>query len=267
MKRETTQRKYANFAQLVQGVSQANDPTLQPTDRLFLNGLAAYSVKENPHPGNRRLMRACGVTTRQGLNKIAKRLLIAKLIEIIDPGGGNHATVYRICVEDGRFPWPKKKPATASLQGSGNTPRNSGVAWSRPGDPATENHTPRNCEPYTPQLETADPATGSARPRNSRVAPEFKTTNTRTNTTSNTTRGEPELPPGASPSAPYQPQLQELIETWREVISVVEETSGSSRQPDSESWREFKMQCKSIGVPWQEIDKAWQEVIRPFQSK
>src|ERR1035438_4269138 len=108
--------KYQNHAQLCQGVCRVNEPTLEPTDRLFLNCLAAHTVGEHPHPGNDRLMQSCGVTTRQGLNRIADRVCNRhKLAEVVTPGGGRGlSTVYRICTEDPRFPAPKPKPATVA---------------------------------------------------------------------------------------------------------------------------------------------------------
>jgi hypothetical protein len=102
--------KYANYAQLVQGVCQVNDPTLTQGEQCFLNCLAAHSLKEHPHPGNAILIRACRVSGRTGVNHIAKKLIAKKLIEVVAFGKGGHgmATVYRIRTEDDRFPSPKK---------------------------------------------------------------------------------------------------------------------------------------------------------------
>ncbi len=156
-------RKYANFAQLVQGVSQVDSPTLEPTDRLFLNCLAAHNLKENPHPGNKRLMRACGVASRQSVNKIARRLLDKKLIEIIERGDGRgNATIYRICTEDDRFPWPemKNKPATLELPVSGHKPATLEASVSE-NKPATEKPETRNAPSRNPQLDHNKPATAT----------------------------------------------------------------------------------------------------------
>lgn len=143
--------KYTNYAQLVQGVGQVNDSSLEPTDRLFLSCLAAHHVKTFPHPGNKKLIRACGIKTRQGLNGIERRVLAKKLIEIVEPGGGrNHATVYRICVEDDRFPWPEK-PASPDLPFPASKPAS-------PELPVSERET-RNSLPGNPQLNPAKPAT------------------------------------------------------------------------------------------------------------
>lgn len=147
--------KYRNHAQLVQGVSQIDDPTLIPTDRLFLNCLAAHAVKTLPHPGNQRLMRACCVRSRQSVNKIARRLLDKKLIEIVDRGDGRgHAAVYRICVEDDRFP----KPATPELPVSEDKPATLEAPVSE-NKPAMRKPKTRNATSLNPQLDPAKPAT------------------------------------------------------------------------------------------------------------
>jgi len=170
----TAARKYANHAQLVQGVGLVDDPSLILSDRAFLNCLAAYSIKEDPHPGNKKLARWCGVKSRQAVNKIQDRVLGKNLAVIVTPGGGSDATVYRICVEDPRFPWPKEittvrssNPATPELQGAHARPRNSTVAG-----------VPRNSHAQTPQLEPSDPATPELHP------------NTRTNTNTRSTKKE-----------------------------------------------------------------------------
>ena len=103
------EKKYHNYAQLVQGVAQVNDPTLSQGERLFLDCLAGYCVKTYPHPGNEKLARACGITTKQGVRKIAHRLINRGLIEIREVGNGRgNATIYRIITEDPRFPLPKQ---------------------------------------------------------------------------------------------------------------------------------------------------------------
>jgi hypothetical protein len=192
--------KYSNFAQLVQGVCQVNEPNLEPTDRLFLNCLAAHTVGGDPHPGNGRLMRACGVGSRQAVNKIEKRVCERhKLAKIVTPGGGHdaggagRATVYRIRIEDDRFPYPKPKPlpATLELQDREQETRNSSVAG--------KNASTRNLEPAYPQLEPVLPATQGPPTRNSRVAPEFKYSNTNTNTSGGK---------GVTPAAAVNPEIQ-----------------------------------------------------------
>jgi hypothetical protein len=166
-------QKYCNHAQLVQGVGLVNEPTLEWTDRLFLNCLAAHNVKTDPHPGNKKLMRWCGVTSRQGINGVSERVLAKKLAEVVTPGGGrNHATVYRIRVEDDRFPWPEdaSKPATPDLPFSRNKPASHKLRVSpkepatvelpvSKNKPATGKAETRNSQPLNPQLDPAKPAT------------------------------------------------------------------------------------------------------------
>ncbi len=152
------EKKYQNHAQLVQGVCQVNDKTLTLSERCFLSCLAAYSVKTYPHPGNDKLMVACGVTTRQGVNAIANRLIHRRrLIEVLEVGNGRgKATVYRICTEDPRFPLPK--PATVELLVSDEEPAT--VELSLPVDkPATRDTETRNSHPLNPQLDPEKPAT------------------------------------------------------------------------------------------------------------
>ncbi len=150
--------KYHNHAQLVQGVCQVDDDSLTPTERLFLNCLAAYSVKTYPHPGNDRLRRACGVSSRQGVNKIAKRLADKKLIEKLDhsKGGRGMAVVYRIITEDPRFPDPKG--ATVELPLSDKQPATPELPLSKR-KPATGDMETRNSAHLNPQLEAPKPAT------------------------------------------------------------------------------------------------------------
>jgi hypothetical protein len=101
--------KYANYAQLVQGVSQVYDPRLSQGERLFLLALAAFTVKTDPHPGNQKLAQACGVLTPRGVQYIAKGLVKKQLVQIVEVGNGRgKATVYRLCTEDPRYPWPDK---------------------------------------------------------------------------------------------------------------------------------------------------------------
>ena len=184
-------RKYLNHAELVQGVCQVDDQALLATDRLFLNCLAAHTVNEYPHPGNQRLVRACGIRSRQGLNKIEARLLAKKLIEIVEPGGGrNNATVYRICVEDERFPWPKQ--ATPELPFSKAETRNSRVAPLAENKPATGNHEKGNSTPENPQLDPKKPATPELHPN---LTSEYKPNK-------RTTRERPAANPAASPEPP-----------------------------------------------------------------
>ena len=177
-------RKYLNYAQLVQGVSQVADDSLTQGERLFLLVLAAFTLKEDPHPGNEKLAIACGITSRQGVNKIASKLEKKNLIQIVSFGNGRgKATVYRIRVEDDRFPSPKKK--------SGATPPHTNKPEDKPatielpvsGDkPATPELSLPECDDSgNPQLGASPrpekPATEPSETRNSRVAHEFKDSN------------------------------------------------------------------------------------------
>src|SRR5882672_11043475 len=91
-------RKYLNQTQLGQGVSQCYDPRLTQSERLYLMCLAVHDGKTGSHPGNQKLMRACGVTSRQALDRIRDKLLDKRLIEIVGnaKGGRGLAVVFRI---------------------------------------------------------------------------------------------------------------------------------------------------------------------------
>jgi hypothetical protein len=153
--------KYANYAQLVQGVSQVADESLTQSERLCLLTLAAFNVKTDPHPGNDKLMRACGVTTRQGLNAIVKKLLDKRLIQIVGHarGGRGMAVAYRIRTEDNRFPSPSKagkKPASPELH----------VSDEEPATPELQVNSSdtRNSNSENPQLTPPKPATPELHP-------------------------------------------------------------------------------------------------------
>jgi hypothetical protein len=130
----TRTQKFRNQTQRLQSVAQVILPAdgsqsqriAALGERLFLMTLAAFDVDgQGSHPGNEKLALACGVKSRQAVNKIADRLEAKKLIEILEIGNGRgKATVYRICYEDARFPAPKSnpKPATQALPFSGDKP-------------------------------------------------------------------------------------------------------------------------------------------------
>lgn len=216
--------KYSNQTQLLQGVAAVREPHLSLSERLCLFTLAAYTVRplseQYAHPGNAILMQACAVATRQGMNKVMKRLREKKLIEPMghEQGGRGHATEYRICVEDPRFPWPtsKAKPATAELQDNEPDTRNSGVAGIDREKPATADKETRNCETGNPQLTSAKPATVELHPDSSTT--DSKTTNSKeanksvpvvmfcsgqqtANANSNSTTGELSLNSNAKPES------------------------------------------------------------------
>jgi hypothetical protein len=93
-------------------------------------------------------------------------------------------------------------------------------------------------------------------------------------TTENNTRDSSETSSKTLASEPrfYTADLQKLIRENQQWLRMKQDEiqSGKRHGPlidaDPDTWREFKMQCKAIGVPWQEIDTAWREVIRPFQT-
>ena len=158
--KNSMKRKYHNYAQIVQGVVQVNDPSLTQGERLFLNCLAAHAVTTHPHPGNHRLMIACGIKTRQGVNYIAQKLISKGLIEVFDHGKGGHgmAVQYRICTEDPRFPLPK--PASSDLQ---DEPASPDLHVSNE-QPASNTQRTRKYDPNNPQADGDLPASSDLQP-------------------------------------------------------------------------------------------------------
>jgi hypothetical protein len=69
----------------------------------------------------------------------------------------------------------------------------------------------------------------------------------------------------------YAADLQRLTAENQEWLRMEQKEiqSGKRHGPlfDADNYRKFETECKAIGVPWgKEIETAWQEVIRPFQT-
>jgi hypothetical protein len=228
--------KYQNPSELMQGVLLVDEPGLEQSDRLFLACLAGHSITEYPHPGNAEFMVACQVKSRQAVNKIEERVCKRhRLAEIITPGGGRElATVYRIRVEDRRFPWPKhakksvKKPATPELQVLKEKPATEELQVS-------EKET-RNCEPGNPQLDPRKPATLELHPN--------------LNPNINSEYGEPSARPTHTCAA--APLCEEQTQEGKTKPATAEERQAIRG--------DFQKQCeKEYGPNWQEILQAQRE--------
>jgi hypothetical protein len=103
---------YPNLSRFIRGVDLVNDPSLTDGERLVLKSLAAVADYRTAtsHPGNHRLMVASN-RSQTGVNFCLRGLMSKGLIERISVGNGSGlASVYRICVEDSRFPGPKLAP-------------------------------------------------------------------------------------------------------------------------------------------------------------
>jgi hypothetical protein len=106
--------KYTSLSAFIKGVQHV-DEKLTDGERLTmfaLLGSVDYKTACS-RPGNRELM---SVTDRgkSGIHLIIRSLKSKGLIEITEMGNGRgHATVYRFCVEDERYPEPRKKPSTS----------------------------------------------------------------------------------------------------------------------------------------------------------
>jgi hypothetical protein len=165
----STTPKYTNQTQFVDGAAEV-DEQLSQGEQLVLNALAQrgdYRTFQS-HPGNAKLIRRARVGTRQGLNYILKKLEAKKLISKISDGDGGRglATVYRILVEDSRFPVPGRKalkPASNSLQVSTPDTRkcdseNPQVDAAKPASRGTLNPQELTCTPpLLPSLKTIQP--------------------------------------------------------------------------------------------------------------
>ncbi len=177
-------QKYSNHAQLVQGVSQCADHTLSQGERLFLLTLAAFTLRDRPHPGNKKLAAGCGITSRQGVNYIAAKLRAKGLIRtpMGTKGGKALAVEYEICTDDPRFPAPKQKskPASPDLH----------VSDAKPATPdlqVSKQQTRKYADP-NPQVDPSIPASSDLHP------------NTRTNGEST----KDILSPYGNPNSPFR---------------------------------------------------------------
>lgn len=129
--------KYRSLAQFVQGVGAVNEPCLSDKERLALNCLSAhadYRTGGGAHPGNATLSCWCGCNERNARKNVA-RLITLKLIERTSAGCGGRglASVYRICIEDPRFPEPKSASHRLQVPELKPAPDQERVSDSKPG--------------------------------------------------------------------------------------------------------------------------------------
>lgn len=109
------QPKYRTYAAFLQGVGAVNEPDLSDKERLALNCLAVHGdfrTGGGAHPGNLTLSRWCNVSRDTSVRRILSRLVGRRLTERTSAGHGGRglATVWRIRIEDPRFPEPKPAP-------------------------------------------------------------------------------------------------------------------------------------------------------------
>lgn len=183
--------KYKSYADLVQAVSQVRDTSLTQGECLFLAVLAAHSVKGNPHPGNERLRIGCRVTTVRAVQKIAEKLIHKRLIEVVQRGDGRgNATVYKIRVDDDRF--PPAKPRTPEDMVSQCKPRTL--------EDIVLDDKQRTDEPETANSHTENHELEAEKPRTLEDTTNLKERITRTNT--RTSAADAAVVPEASLSLP-----------------------------------------------------------------
>jgi hypothetical protein len=240
------QEKYRSLAELRRGVRRVRRVT--PGERNMLNVFAHYCDWRTGlcRPGNERLQEESGLS-ESGTRYVRAQLESKGLIELWQPGqknvgGRNHANVFRLCVEGEAFP-PEDKPRS-NKDGVSDETTNPAVGSV---NPAVTPAKPRSETPETPKSDWPPSEDSSS------------------NASSTAKPGKEQPPPAA-----YSQQLQELIQqeqSWLR-IKAAEIKSGEGHRPllDSDDWRDFKIECKAIGVPWQEIDRIWAELIRPFQT-
>jgi hypothetical protein len=112
-----TQAKYKTFEEFRRGVRAVRGVT--DGGRLVLGVFADYANYRTAmtRPGDKRLIAETGRTDR-GVQFIRRQLQLDRLIELIEGGkagaGRGNAAVYRICVEDDRFPVPDPTNKTRS---------------------------------------------------------------------------------------------------------------------------------------------------------
>ena len=238
--------KYLNQTQLLQGVAQVDDSRLSQGECLFLLTLAAFTVRtfpraENyPHPGNQILMATCRITTRKGVNYLANQLVAKQLIEIVEVGNGRgKATVYRIRVEDTRFPWPKntEKPGSSDFPVSeiNLEAQTSHLPQEKPGSKELET---RKYQPRNPEVKTEKPGSLNFHTDSN---PRIQTTNK---------EGKSSLRSPAPLNSGLPPETQHLVAMLE--FQLRGEMSGwesKSNTPEYRSIRKcFEDRCADLGI-------------------
>lgn len=159
--------KYTSIAQLLLAVESVQE-SLTRGEKMFLTVLAnrANFVTGESFPGNEALMRGTMCKTRQGVNHIAKKLIEKNLVEIVAnaEGGRGKAAVYKILLEDARF--PAAKPASQDLQVLETETRKSEVLNPQvdSGKPASEVAETRKSASVNPQVQTCSQPTSNLIP-------------------------------------------------------------------------------------------------------
>jgi len=120
---------------------------------------ADYKTGGGSRPGNKALMRAIGCKTYRGVQYVIGRLFKRRLVERTNKGNGGRglATIYRIRIEDPRFPGETRKSelrgflketAKSELPGFDQETPKYGAA-----NPEVEGPKPRSTTPETPKSE------------------------------------------------------------------------------------------------------------------
>lgn len=184
-----------------------------------------------------------------GQVRFAANQLVAKnLIEIVEVGNGRgKATVYRIRVEDPRFPWPKKqdKPGRLDFPVSEINPeaQTSHFQEAKPG--STEAET-RKSQPENPEVKTEKPGSLNCHTDSNSLIQR-----------SNARSGEGSL------RSLLHPMFDDLIRKMRSELQLGLNVGEITESIHFLAYRHrFKEQCKAIGIEWRAIEREWNEVVR-----
>ena len=163
------QTKYTSLSTFIKGVMGVNEPSLTDGERLVLFALlSSVDYKTGcSHPGNTKLMEAANRSFRS-VQRLLNHLRDKGLVELKSKGDGrSKASIHRFCIEDSRYPKPRKQPRQYSDVDTIQEPRHSIDVVSNE-EPrqcsdivSTENHVIEDEKPRHGETETT-----SSEPRN-----------------------------------------------------------------------------------------------------
>ena len=163
------QTKYTSLSAFIKGVMGVNEPSLTDGERLILFALlSSVDYKSGcSHPGNSKLMEAANRSFRS-VQRLLNHLRDKGLVELKSKGDGrSKASIHRFCIEDSRYPKPRKQPRQYSDVDTIQQPRHSTDVVSNE-EPrqcsdivSTENHVIKDEKPRHGETETT-----SSEPRN-----------------------------------------------------------------------------------------------------
>ena len=151
------QTKYTSLSTFIKGVMAVNEPALSDGERLILFALlSCVDYKTGcSHPGNTKLMEAANRSFRS-VQRLLNHLRDKGLVELKSKGDGrSKASIHRFCIEDSRYPKPRKEPRQYSDVDAIQEPRQCSDIVS------TENHVIRDDKPRHGETETTSSEPGN----------------------------------------------------------------------------------------------------------